>query len=122
MPLLKENTGFEREALFWHFPAYLEGKAEGARDKYFRTRPCGAVRKGDWKLIEFYHEEKAELYNLKDDIGEQNELSKKNPEKKAELLKMLHDWQKKIGAKMPTPNPNYDPNAAKKPKKKQKKK
>ncbi|HQE84745.1 MAG TPA: arylsulfatase, partial [Candidatus Hydrogenedentes bacterium] len=66
-----------------------------------------AVRAGDWKLIEFYQDEKVELYNLSQDIGEQNDLSKVMPEKTQELLDLLHLWQRDIGAKMPTPNPQF---------------
>ncbi len=61
------------------------------------------MRDGDWKLIEFYHWDKVELYILKHDPGEQRELSKENPEKAKELLAKLHAWQKKMGAKMPQP-------------------
>ncbi len=66
------------------------------------------MRMGDWKLIEFYEDEKAELYRLRDDIGEQKELSAEFPEKKKELLAKLHAWQKRIGAKMPQPNPAFN--------------
>ena len=48
-----------------------------------------------------------ELYNLKEDIGEQTDLSSNYPEKTAELLKLLHEWQQEVEARMPTINPGY---------------
>ncbi len=48
-----------------------------------------------------------ELYNLKKDIGEKNDLAAKMPEKAKQLREMLHTWRKEVDAKMPTPNPNY---------------
>ena len=69
--------------------------------------PGGAVRMGDWKLIEFYEDNRVELYNLKADIGEKNDLAAKMPEKVNKLRDMLHTWRKEVDAKMPTPNPNY---------------
>ncbi len=61
-------------------------------------------------MIEFYEDNHIELYNLKEDISEKNDLSKKMPEKVAELCKMLHDWRREVEARMPTLNPDYDPN------------
>jgi hypothetical protein len=65
------------------------------------------VRAGDWKLVEFYDYGKVELYNLKTDLAERRDLSGAEPEKTAELLGLLHGWQKQVGAKMPAPNPKY---------------
>ena len=61
------------------------------------------------KRVEFFEDNHAELYNLKDDIGEKTDLSEKNPGKKAELLKLLADWRASVGAQMPAPNPDYEP-------------
>jgi len=72
-------------------------------------RPGGAVRAGDYKLIEFYEDKRIELYNLSEDLGERNNLVKKMPGKAAELQKMLHDWRKSVNAKMPRPNLNWTP-------------
>ncbi len=96
---LREGKEPERDALFWHYPHY-HGSA---------WTPGAAIRAGDWKLIEFYETEKVELYNLKADLGEKNDLSAVNPGKTAELLEMLHKWQKETGALMPEPNPGYHP-------------
>jgi len=104
VPLLQGGASLEREAIFWHYPHY-----HGST-----WTPGAALRGGDWKLIEFFEEEKVELYNLKNDIGEREELSEKYPQKKEELLQMLRAWQKRIGAKFPVKNPNFNPKKVKK--------
>ena len=100
-PWLREGREPEREAVFWHYPHY-HGSA---------WTPGAAVRAGEWKLIEFYDKEKVELYNLEKDLEERNDLSAGNPEKTAELLEMLHKWQKDTGALIPVPNPEFSPGA-----------
>ena len=110
VPLLMGQSDLEREAIFWHFPAYLQGKAEGARDPHFRTRPAGAVRVGDFKLIEYFEDGDLELYNLADDISEQNNLVDSMPEKATELHQIMLAWRKEVNAPVPTElNPEYDP-------------
>ncbi len=123
LPLFKGEKKLNRESLFWHFPCYLqayEGMTDESRDPLFRTRPVSVIRKRNWKLLMF-HEEWAldggrkdldrnnsiELYNLKDDIAEQNNLAQINTRKRDELLKELMDWQKNIKAPVPT-NPNLE--------------
>ncbi len=104
------GSKFNKRALFWHFPAYLQGKAEGARDPYFRTRPGAAVRVGNFKLIEYFEDGDLELYNLKDDISEQKNLAEVMPEKTTELHKLMLAWRKKVNAPVPTKlNPDYNP-------------
>ena len=97
--------------LFWHFPAYLQAYKviNEQRDPLFRTRPCSAVRLGDWKLHEYFEDGALELYNLKDDIAERKNLAKSNPAKVRELHRLLVDWRKKINAPVPAkPNPDFD--------------
>jgi arylsulfatase A-like enzyme len=108
-PLLTQPGGkIAPRPLFWHYPHY--GNQGGS--------PGGAVRLGDWKLIEFYEDNRVELYNLAEDIGEKNNLAAKMPEKAAEMRKMLDDWRKSIKAAMPTPNPAWgSENNPKSPKK-----
>jgi hypothetical protein len=84
--------------LFWHFPNYTN---QGGL-------PAGAVRDGDWKLVEQYEDGSVELYNLADDIGETTDLAAKEPEKAEELRRMFHQWRQRIGAQMPSPNPEFD--------------
>jgi len=99
VPVIKKGAKLNRDAIYWHYPHY-----HGST-----WTPGAAIRARDWKLIEFYEEKKIELYNLKEDIGEKNDLAKKNPKKAKQMYEMLKAWQKEIGAKMPKPNPNYKP-------------
>ena len=98
MPVFKGGNLPER-ALFWHYPHY--GNQGGA--------PSAAIRRGDWKLIEWMEDGRIELFNVASDIGEQSDLSKSQPARAAALRAELHAWQKEVGAKMPIPNPSYDP-------------
>lgn len=109
LPLLKGGQ-LERGPLYWHYPHY--GNQGGA--------PCGAVRDGEWKLIEWYEDGKLELYNLKEDIGEKNDLAAKMPDKVSGLHKMLQEWRKSTGALMPRPNTDHKPGQKQEKKKKQK--
>jgi len=102
VPLLKGGSPWQREALFWHFPAYLQGR--GASD---RTTPAGAVRAGDFKLIEFFEDGRLELYNLAKDLGEEHNLAEELPEKTRELHGMLVQWREEVKAPMPRENPEY---------------
>lgn len=88
-----------RPPLFWHFPGYL-----GANQNTWRTTPAGAIREGDWKLIEFFEEGRKELYNLREDVGERRDLSAAQPQRVAELYGKLVAWRAKVGAKMPGKN------------------
>jgi arylsulfatase A-like enzyme len=92
-----------RDHLYWHYPHY----APQVIDQ--RATPYGAVHARDWKLIEFYEDMHVELYNLKDDLGEQHDRAKEMPAKAAELRDRLHAWRRSVGAQMPTANPNYRP-------------
>ncbi|MHC4544967.1 MAG: sulfatase [Planctomycetota bacterium] len=117
--LLTRRRALKRKAIFWHFPAYLE--PYNKKQQPWRMTPGGAVRQGDWKLIEFFEDGKVELYNLKDDISETNDLAKTRPDKAKELHRMLIQWRKSVNAPVPTEkNPQYNPDA--KPAKKRKRK
>lgn len=96
--VLLEKGPVKRDTLYWHYPHYHPGGAT----------PYGAVRSGDWRLVEFYEDGRTELYNLKDDISETKNLSSSQPKKRDELLSLLRQWRSEVGAQMPTPNPNYD--------------
>lgn len=93
------QSGLAERAIYWHFPGYL---GQGADT--FRATPCGAIRSGDWKLIEFLEDGRLELYNLASDIGEKQNLAKEQPEKVKELLAQLYAWRKEVKAPMPTKN------------------
>jgi arylsulfatase A-like enzyme len=98
----------ERDALFWHFPGYL-----GFGVDEWRTLPGGAIRMGDWKLIEYFEDGRQELYNLRDDLSEQHNLAAERPETTARLHDRLAAWRKDVGAKMPTANADIRDNAKK---------
>ena len=111
LPHLKGDDSGQR-TFYWHYPHY-----HGSTWK-----PGASIRDGDWKLIEFYHYKNFELYNLADDPGERQNLAKAKPTKAKLLRAKLLAWQKQMQAKMPVPNPDYDPNAKpdkRKPKKNQ---
>jgi len=110
VPLLTQTGTLKRDAIFWHFPAYLQG-SKGT----WRTTPAGAIRQGDFKLIEFFEDSSLELYNLKDDIGEAKNLAETAPEKTRALHQRLLAWRKSVKAPMPTePNPKFDPGTRRK--------
>ena len=108
--LTPKKPKFKKRAIFWHFPAYLEAYNE--KQWPWRTTPAGAVRLGNWKLIEYFEDGRLELYNIKDDIGEKNDLADTLPDKVKELHRILIEWRKSVGAPVPTEkNPQYDPKA-----------
>jgi arylsulfatase A len=100
--LLRGDGKLKRDELFWHYPHYQHYQLGG-------TTPYGAIRKGDFKLIEFFDDMRVELYNLKDDLGEQHNLATQMPEKVDALRQRLHAWRKEVGAQMPARNPAYNP-------------
>jgi arylsulfatase A-like enzyme len=110
-PLFRDPAAsLKREAIYQHFPGYL-----GAGADTWRTTPVSLVEVGDWKLMEFLEDGRLELYNLKDDIGESNNLVAKMPEKAKELHAKLQSWREAIKAPMPVKN-TPSPDSAKKKK------
>jgi uncharacterized sulfatase len=98
--LLSNKGAPEREAVYWHYP------------HYHHSTPASSIRKGDWKLIEFFEDGRVELYNLVEDISEENNLAETKPELAEELQQDLAAWRESVNAVIPEPNPNYDPNRA----------
>ena len=98
VPMLKGDRNFNRGPIIWHYPHYLP--------RHF-AEPGSAIRVGDWKMIQYYEDGRQELYNLKDDIGESDNLAKHMPEKTAAMKARLDAKLKEQGAKIPTPDPNY---------------
>jgi len=108
VPLLTGAGSLDPRAIYWHFPCYLQSWA--CVQVPWRTTPVGVVRKGDWKLMEFFEDGRLELYNLKDDVGETVNLARKMPDKTAELHAKMRAWRKQVDAPIPAePNPEYDP-------------
>lgn len=99
--LSNPSSKLTERSLFWHYPHY-----------HTPTRPpTGAMRKGDYKLLEFFEDQRLELYNLKDDISEQNDLAASMPDKVDELMELLQQWRIEVGADLPIENPKQDPTA-----------
>jgi len=94
VPLLRDpDVLLGRDTLYWHYP--LE------KPHFLGGRSAGAIRQGDWKLIEFFDTGQTELYHLSEDPGEQHNLAEGRPEKGKELLEALHTWQHQVGATFP---------------------
>ena len=98
--LLGKGRGSVRR-FFWHFPHYTN---QG-------SQPAGAVRDGDWKLVEHYEDGRLELFNLARDLGETNNLAAAESKRAARMAKALAEWRVQIGAQTNAPNPSFDPDA-----------
>ena len=124
LPLLTQSGGLKRDTLYWHMPTYTP--------MYGRT-PCAVIRRGDWKLIQYFgdfldttgrlptHQElygelvlgpRTELYNLRDDPGEAKDHAATNPAKAAELKQALDTFLADTHAALPGKNPAFDPSDA----------
>ncbi len=100
-PLLRNpDAKLDRDALFFHYPHYNE-----------TTTPVSAVRAGDWKLLEYFEDGSAELYDRRDDPAERRDRAREMPAKVAELRQRLHAWRDAAGAELPAPNPDFKPAA-----------
>ena len=95
-----QGKSFQRGALYWHFPHY---------SNHGMQSPGGAIRLGDYKLLEYFENNTIQLFDLSNDIGEQHDLAAERPDKAAELRSMLHTWRNDIAAKMMPANPAYAP-------------
>lgn len=100
-PAIRGET-MTRGAIYWHFPHY---------SNHGMQSPGGAIREGDYKLLEYFENGTVQLFNLKNDIGEQTDLSKIEIGKTKELKIKLQQWRDKVNANMMLPNPNYDQSA-----------
>ena len=97
LPLLQGAPGHERGPLFWHYPHY--GNQGGT--------PGSSVRRGDWKLIEFFEDGRLELYNLRDDPGERCNRAASEPALAGELHGVLSAWRLRVEARIPQRNPDW---------------
>lgn len=88
MPALKGGS-LDRQSLYWHYPHYSN---QGGI-------PGGAIREGDLKLVERYEDGRVHLFNLKQDIGERNDLADQHPTEVAQMRARLHAWYKTVDAK-----------------------
>ncbi len=100
VPLLSNHLYVqELKPLFWHYPHYYPNA----------TTPVSAMRKGNWKLLHYFEDDRLELYNLEKDLGEENNLAQQYPEKISELYKILKTWRNDINARFPVYNSLYKP-------------
>ncbi len=95
-PVLRGAVPDAERALFFHYP------------HYHHSVPAGAIRQGDFKLIEFFDDGHTELYNLSEDIGETRNLADDLPELSAMMQRQLAEWRAQVGASMPVANPDFD--------------
>lgn len=84
--------------LFWHQPHYMN---QG-------SRPSGAIREENWKLIEHYEDGRCELFDLAKDEGENNDLSAREPARVAELRGKLEAWRRDVKAQENKANPQFN--------------
>ena len=98
VPVLKNPAAsLARDALYWHLP------------HYHHSTPASAIRRGDWKLIEFFEDNALELYHLSVDPSEQTNLAAREPARARGLRDALAAWRTRVGARLPHPNPKYAP-------------
>ncbi len=101
LPILRHTdttrrATLKRDAIYWHFPHYQRRGKAGV--------PAGAVRAGDWKLIERFEDNSLELYDLKTDPQEQTNRAPDKPDLARSLHEKLLAWRAQVGAKMPVPS------------------
>lgn len=101
IPLLTKKSKLKQRPIVFHFPHYTHA-----------TGPFSSIIEDDWKLIQFYNDEKGAylLYHLATDPEEQNDLAHANPEKRDALAARLELLLKDMKAEMPIKNPNFKPN------------
>lgn len=108
------DESLDDRPLFQYYPSY---------DFNWGLTPSASIRRGDYKLIEFFGDRvdandqyvagyHIELYNLRDDIGEQHDLAAADPGRAAALTEQLHEWMGAVGVKPSEPNPHHDPDRA----------
>ena len=99
--ILRGENSIAPRSLFQHFPHHREG------DEF---NGSSTIRTGDWKLIWWHEADRLELFNLKKDIGEANNLASQQIERAQSMKKELTSWLKKVDANMARPNPYYKAN------------
>ncbi len=98
VPLLLRTGRVERDSIYWHYPHYSNSG----------STPAGAIRKGGWKLLEFYEDTHVELYDLTADPAERNDLAASQAARARAMHAELEAWRDSVGAVMPGRNPRHD--------------
>ncbi len=96
--LVRGEKQLNRQAIYWHFPHY---------SNHGMQSPGAAIRSGDFKLLEYYENNSVQLFNLREDVSEQRDLSREQPELTQKLTAMLHEWRQNVSAAMMPPNPDF---------------
>jgi arylsulfatase A-like enzyme len=91
VPLLKKKKAILHDAIYFHYPHHSNQKGG----------PSGAIREGDYKLLVFFEDNNLELYNIKEDIGENTNLAEKMPERRDQMLEKLQKWWLEVDARFP---------------------
>jgi arylsulfatase A-like enzyme len=97
VPVLKGES-IPKRPLFWHYPHYGNQGGE----------PSAIMMTDEWKLIHYFEDGRNELYDVRKDIGEQNDVAGENAEVVKEMVASLKTWQKEVGAEFPSTNGGYD--------------
>ena len=102
LPLLQNpKAKLNRKAIHWHYP------------HYHHDRPASAIRERDWKLIEYLDGSgDVELYHIAQDLSESKNLANEKKGKVGDLKQKLIAWRNDVLARIPIPNPSYDPKRA----------
>jgi glyoxylase-like metal-dependent hydrolase (beta-lactamase superfamily II) len=93
VPLLEGGETLPRPAVFWHYPHYSN---QGGF-------PGGAVRVGEWKLVERYEDGRVHLFDLAEDVGETRDLADREPDRVEAMRARLHSWYRTVGARFLRP-------------------
>ncbi len=101
LPVLEQSADLSPRDLFWHYPHYSN---QGGK-------PGGAILDGDYKLIEYYEDNRRELFDLAHDASESTNLVEREPNRAAKMAQRLADWRTSVDADMPRPNADYTPDA-----------
>ena len=108
------DPSLESRSLFQYYPFY---------DLRWGLTPCASIRRGDYKLIEFFGDRveadgryipghRLELYHLRRDIGETENLAECDPETAEHLRRLLRKWMEDLDARPSLQNPHHDPSRA----------
>lgn len=114
--VLQGKSVLQNRAIFWHYPLYLSGSGYnkvlpiyGTDKLNWRAVPSSVIRKGDYKLIYYYEYEDYKLFNLRNDISENNDLALTMPARAKELYAELMAWVEETYAPVPNnPNPKFN--------------